>query len=241
MERAMKNEYNCYIVDDNKTDRLVTVAFVRRYPFLKIAGSFGNAAEALASAGSSLPDVIFLDIDMPEMSGLDLRAKLDKVPACIFITAYPEYAMQGFEANALDFLTKPLSAERFDRSMDRLRYFLDIRARAGLLEHTLNEDSLFIKDGHEHIRIQFSDIIYLEALKDYTGIITRQRKYCILTPLGNLLAEKRFSGFIRIHRSYAVQKHFIHKATTRSVMADQVSLPVGRIYKDALKNFLTPE
>src|SRR5450432_2888311 len=179
LERAMKNEYNCYIVDDNKTDRLVTVAFVRRYPFLKIAGSFGNAAEALASAGSSLPDVIFLDIDMPEMSGLDLRAKLDKVPACIFITAYPEYAMQGFEANALDFLTKPLSAERFDRSMDRLRYFLDIRARAGLLEHTLNEESLFIKDGHEHIRIQFSDIIYLEALKDYTGIITRQRKYCI--------------------------------------------------------------
>jgi two-component system LytT family response regulator len=237
----MKNLYQCLIVDDNKLDRLATVAFAGKYSFLKIAGAFDNAREALESAERSLPDVLFLDIDMPEFSGLDLRARLDKVPACIFITAYPEYAMQGFEANALDFLTKPLSADRFDRSMGRLRYFLDMRARAGLLEHTINEDSFFIKDGHEHIRIQFSDIVYLEALKDYTGIVTRQKKYCVLTPLGGLLAEKRFSDFIRIHRSYAVQKHFIHRATTRSVMADQVSLPVGRMYKDALKSFLSPE
>ncbi len=241
----MKNEYNCYIVDDRQTDRLVTIAMVRRYPFLKITGSFENAAEALAGAETALPDVLFLDIDMPEVSGLELRTKLDKVPACIFISAYPEYAIQGFEVNALDFLTKPLSAERFDQSMDRLHYFLDIRARAEAGDkdgsgHTLGEDSLFIKEGHQHIRIRIGDIIYLEALKDYTGIITRDKKYCVLSSLGNLLTDKNFAGFVRIHRSYAVQRHFVRKIAPGSVLVDQVSLPVGRIYKDALNDLINP-
>jgi two-component system, LytTR family, response regulator len=236
----MKTEYNCYIVDDKKTDRLVTVSFVRRYPFLKIAGVFENAREALESAERSLPDVLFLDIDMPEFSGLDLRARLDKVPACIFITAYPEYAMQGFEANALDFLTKPLDAERFDRSMDRLHYFLDIHARAELQEHSVQDDSFFIKEGFDRVRIRFNDIVYLEALKDYTRIVTRDRKYCVLVSLGNLVKEKKFSNFIRIHRSYAVQKPYVTKVSARSVLAGQVSLPVGRLYKDALNDLLTP-
>jgi two-component system LytT family response regulator len=236
----MKNEYNCLIVDDNTVDRLTTVAFARNYPFLKIVGVFDSAAAALVSAEGSLPDVVLLDIDMPEISGLDLRAKLDKVPACIFITAYPEYAMQGFEMNALDFLTKPLDADRFGRSMDRLRYFLDIHSRAATQEHTVQDDSFFIKEGFGHVKIRFKDILYLEALKDYTRIVTPEKKYCVLSALGNLLREQKFSSFVRIHRSYAVQKNFVVKADSRSVMVDRVQLPVGRAYKEALKDLLTP-
>ncbi len=235
-----KHEYKCFIVDDSQLDRLTTASFVRKYSFIKIAGLFDSAGLAQEAAEKELPDVLFLDIDMPEFNGLDLRVQLEKVPACIFITAYPEYAVQGFEANALDFLVKPLKADRFDMSMNRLQYFLDIHYKAELLDHSLNEDSLFIKDGHEHIRIQFYDIIYLEALKDYTGIITRERKYCVLTPLGNLLKEKAFQSFIRIHRSYAVQKHFIRKVTPKAIMVNNILLPIGRSYKEVLDNLLTP-
>ncbi len=234
-----KNEYRCFIVDDNQLDRLTAASFVRKCSFLKIAGLFDNAKEALGAAEKNLPDVLFLDIDMPEFSGLELRVQLGKVPACIFITAYPEYAVQGFDVNALDFLVKPVSEERFNISMDRLQYYLDIHYKAEWMDHSLNEDSLFIKDGHEHVKIQFYDIIYLEALKDYTGIITKDRKYCVLTPLGNLLKEKAFQSFIRIHRSYAVQKHFIRKVTPKAVMVNHVLLPVGRSFKAALDSLLT--
>jgi two-component system LytT family response regulator len=237
--KSGKNEYRCFIVDDRQIDRVTTASFVRKYSFLKIGGLFESAEEALEAAEKNPPDVLFLDIDMPESSGLELRSQLAKVPACIFITAYPEYAVKSFEVNALDFLVKPINAERFDTSMDRLQYYLEIHYKADLLDHSLNEDSLFIKDGHEHVKIQFYDIIYLEALKDYTGIITKEKKYCVLTPLGNLLKEKAFQSFIRIHRSYAVQKHYIRKVTPKAVMVNQVLLPVGRSYKEALDSLLT--
>ncbi|HTF29425.1 MAG TPA: response regulator, partial [Flavitalea sp.] len=92
-----KKEYKCFIVDDNEIDRLTTASFVRKYSFIKMAGLFDSAGPALEAAEKALPDILFLDIDMPEFSGLALRAQLKKVPACVFITAYPEYAVQSFE------------------------------------------------------------------------------------------------------------------------------------------------
>jgi DNA-binding LytR/AlgR family response regulator len=233
-----EREYKCFIVDDNKLDRLTTVSFTRKYSFLKIEGVFDSPRDALKSAEKTIPDVILLDIHMPETSGLELREKLEKVPACIFTTAYPDYALSCFDANALDFLTKPLHADRFDKAMKRLQYFLDIHYKATLSEHSFQDDSLFIKDGHTHVKIKLHDIIHLEALKDYTGIITKERKYCILKPLGNLLKEKDFQNFIRIHRSYAVQKQFIRKVNSSEVMVDNILLPVGRSYKEVLNALL---
>jgi len=235
----VKTDYKCFIVDDNKIDRLTTVSLVRKYPFLKIDGIFESAPDALDAADKNLPDVIFLDIDMPEICGLDLRTKLEKVPACIFITAYPDYAVPGFEVNALDFLLKPVSLERFDMTMKRLQYFLNIHFLAGLQEHAADNGSIYIKEGREHIKIRFSDIIYLEALKDYTGIVTKERKYCILTPLGNLLREKNFINFIRIHRSYAVQQHMIRKVNSTELTVDTITLPVGRSFREVLNSLLT--
>ncbi len=227
------------LVDDNRIDRLTTTSFIRKYPFLNLTGSFESATDALAAAAKDPPDVLFLDIDMPEMSGLELRALLPKIPACVFVSSYPEYALQGFDVNALDFLVKPIDGTRFGASMKRLQYFLEVYYKADLMDHSLNADSIFIKDGHEHIRIQSYDILYLEALKDYTGIITKERKYCVLAALGNLLREDAFQRFIRIHRSYAVQKQFVSKLSSKTVMVVDIPLPVGRSYKDAVEKLLT--
>jgi DNA-binding LytR/AlgR family response regulator len=123
--------------------------------------------------------------------------------------------------------------------MKRLQQYMEIHHKAGLLDYTLGEDTLFIKDGHQHIKLKFHEIVYLEALKDYTGIITLQKKYCVLTPLGNLLKEKAFRSFIRIHRSFAVQKHFIDRITPKEILVNNMSLPIGRSYKEAVERLLT--
>ncbi len=223
------------VVDDDEIDRLTTLSFLSDYPFVEVIGAFDSPVAALAAAQLQIPDVLFLDIDMPEMSGLELRNKLLHVPACIFITSYPDYAVESFEMAALDFLVKPFTAERFLKTMERLQQFTDIRQKANLLSHNLGADTIFIKDGYNQVKLQLHEIIYLEALKDYTSIVTAQRKYSVLSALGNLLKEKAFSSFIRIHRSYAVQKNYIQKISSGELQVKDITLPVGRTYKEALK------
>lgn len=239
MNRA-KTNFNCVIVDDDELDRLTILSYIRRYPFINIDGVFESAAQAITYSKNSTLDVLLLDIDMPDINGLELRKQLEHVPACIFITSHPEFALESFETSALDFLVKPLKADRFEKAMARLQRFLEIHYKAELLDYTLGEDTLFIKDGHNHIKLKLHEIIYLEALKDYTGIITRKKKYCVLAPLGNLLKEKTFRTFIRIHRSYAVQRHFIDKITPKEVLVDNILLPIGRSFKEALDKLRTP-
>ena len=234
-----RTDYTCIIVDDDELDRLTLVSYVRRYPFLRMAGVFASAAEALVFIQKNEPpDVLLLDIDMPDMNGLDLRKQLAQVPACIFVTSHPEFAVEGFEIATLDYIVKPLKADRFAKAMERLQQFLEIHYKAELLDYTLGEDTLFIKDGHNHIKLQLYEIIYLEALKDYTGIVTRRKKFCVLTPLGNLLKEKAFQTFVRIHRSYAIQKHFIKEISSKEIMINDILLPIGRSYKEVVERLL---
>jgi DNA-binding LytR/AlgR family response regulator len=231
----MQNKISCIVVDDDEIDRLTTVSFLQEYPFAEILGIYESPLEALAAVQKQTPDVLFLDIDMPGMSGLELRNQLLHVPACVFISSYPDYAIEGFEMAGLDFLVKPFTADRFHKMMERLQQHVNITQKAALLEHTLGADTIFIKDGHEQIKLQLHQIIYLEALKDYTGIVTNEKKYAVLSPLGNLIKEKGFENFIRIHRSYAVQKHFIQKISTAELTVNNIVLPVGRSFKEALK------
>ena len=226
----MQTIYNCIIVDDNEIDRLTVQAAVKKIPFLQIVGIYDNAESALAEIEIKRPSVLFLDIDLPGMNGINLRAKIGKEQACIFIT----YALESFEQHALDFLLKPINAERFGFSMQRLQHFLEIQQKAIMFDLTLGADTIFIKDGNEQIKIKLGEIVYLEALKDYTTIVTEQKKYHVLLNIGNLLKEKAFETFIRIHRSYAVQKHFIQKISTQQIMVQNIALPIGRSYKESV-------
>ncbi len=232
----MQTTVSCIIVDDDEVDRLTTLSFARKHGFLSIEGVFENGEQALLAMPKLNPDVLLLDIDMPGISGLQLREKLLHIPACIFITSYADYAVESFEIEALDFLVKPINAERFAKAMERLKDYLTIRKKADLLDTTLGTDTIFIKEGHEQVKINFHDIIYLEALKDYTRIVTATKKYCVHSAMGNLIKEPAFISFIRIHRSYAVQKNYIKKKSSTEVLVNTISLPVGRAYKEALTN-----
>lgn len=233
----MRAPISCIIADDDEVDRLATLSFVRKYPELKVDGVFAGAEAVLNAMQHLTPDVLFLDIDMPHVSGLELREKLKHVPVCIFITAFPEYAVEAFEKEALDFLVKPVKADRFQRVVERLQEYLELKDKASLVDTTLGGDAIVIKEGHNQIKIQLHHVLYLEALKDYTRIVTTERKYCVLSALGNLLKEKPFDAFVRIHRSYAVQKEFVSKVSTSHVQINDHVLPLGRSYKETLSLF----
>ena len=231
----MANKITCLVVDDDEIDRMTAVSFIEDFSFMEILGAYKSPVKALEEAQAKKPDALFLDIDMQEMSGLELRKQLSTVPACVFITSYPDYALESFEVAALDFLVKPFSGERFARTMERLQQYIEVHQKAGLLSHTLGGDTVFIKDGHSQIKVQLHEIIYLEALKNYTRIVTAHKKYTVLTPLGTLIQENSFKKFVRIHRSYAVQPHYIKKVSASEVSVDNYVLPVGRSYKEVVK------
>jgi len=235
----MTYKISCLVVDDDEVDLHTIIAFLEDYPFFEVAGCYDSAAAGLAAAQKKAPDALFLDIDMPGMNGLELREQLLHIPVCIFITSYPDYALESYEMAALDFLVKPFSPERFAKTAARLQDYFTIRQKAELLNHTLGADTIFIKDGTKQVKLQLHEIIYFEALNNYTSIVTTSRKYAVLSTLGNLLKEEAFSNFIRIHRSFAVQKHFIEKIRPGEVLVRNIALPVGRNYKDSL-NFLKP-
>ncbi|MFB2119863.1 LytR/AlgR family response regulator transcription factor [Parapedobacter sp. 2B3] len=228
--------YRCIIIDDDEIDRLTVCAFARKYAFLDIVGMYDSPAAALAEIEETRPQVLLLDIDMGAISGLQFRKELIDAEACIFITSYPDYAVESFELAALDFLVKPLETERFAASMQRLEEYLQMHRKSGLLDHSLHGDTLFIKDGHQQVKVRSSDILYLEALKDYTLVVTKIKRYHVLASLGNLLKTASFAGFLRVHRSYAVQPHFIEKMSSSELLIDGISIPIGRSYKEAVRN-----
>lgn len=226
---------NCIIIDDDEIDRLTVLSYAKRFPQLNIAGVFDDGGEALPLLESETIDVLFLDIDMPTISGFEFRKKAMEVPVCIYITAHPEHAVESFELEALDFIVKPLKMDRFTQTMQRIESFMEIRFKAQLFDSSLGGDAIYIKEGHEQTKVKLHDILYLEALKDYTLIVTSQKRHCVLSSIGTLLKESNFQSFVRIHRSFAVQKQFVKKINSYEIeLENNITIPIGRSYKDNL-------
>lgn len=228
-------QFTCIIVDDDEIDRLTVLSYAKKFPFLTILGVFDSAEAALPVIEKENPDILFLDIDMPDLNGLDLRKKTLDVPVCVYITAHPEHAVESFELETLDFIVKPLKFDRFSQTMKRIEEFMEIKLKATLFESSIGGNTIYIKEGHEQTKVKLHDILYLEALKDYTLVVTSQKRHCVLSSIGTLLKEAHFQSFIRIHRSFAVQKQFIQKIGSQEIILhNNVMIPVGRSYKDNL-------
>ncbi|MFH6992090.1 LytR/AlgR family response regulator transcription factor [Flavobacterium sp. FlaQc-48] len=234
----MTNKYTCIIIDDDEIDRLTVLSFAKKFPVLDILGVFESAEEALPFIEKEKVDILFLDIDMPGLSGIEFRKKALEIPVCIFITAHPEHAVESFEIETLDFIVKPLKLDRFTQTVSRIEEFMEIKLKASLFEASIGGDTIYIKEGHEQTKVKLHEILYLEALKDYTLVITDKKRHCVLSSIGNLLKEEHFQSFIRIHRSFAVQKQFIQKInSTEIILNNNITIPVGRSYKENLNLF----
>lgn len=229
--------YNCIIVDDSEIDRLSLLALLKSFPQFKVIGTFASANKALPVVEEIEVDVIFLDIQMPGISGIEFRRRVQKIPVCVFISYSPKFAVESFKLETLDYIVKPLTKKRFEQTVKRIQNFMTMYRKSNETDSTKKE--FFIKSGTEHIRINEDDILYLEAQKDYTDINTLSGKKMILANLGSALKMDSFESFIRIHRSFAIPKNRIHRITSTKVTLDNgTELPVGRAFRERLNEIL---
>lgn len=228
--------YACILVEDNSIDSLMAQAMIRRYPaLLRLDAVCDNAADALLFLNEHTVDVLFSDVEMEGLSGLQLRERAMHLPACVFITAFPEFAVNSYDLAALDYIMKPLTAARFAIAVKRVDDYMELRRKASLLEHTVGEGGIFLKEGTAEVKVDIHQVLYLEALRDYTRIVTTSAQHSIHSTLQQMLEKPAFGSFVRIHRSFAVQKHFVQRKDSRYVhLPNGLTLPVGRSYKDVV-------
>ncbi|MFC0774644.1 LytR/AlgR family response regulator transcription factor [Terrimonas alba] len=221
---------NCLIIDDEPLALQLLEDFVNKTPYLKLAGKYEEPLQALSVLESQKIDLLFLDIKMPDISGIDFYRSLVNKPEVIFTTAYSEYAIDGFELKAMDYLVKPISFEKFITACNRVKEFIEIKN-----QRDKAKEFFFINVSHKMHKIFYDDILYLEGYKDYTKVhlISSNNPLLILHNLKyfeDLLDKKQF---IRIHRSYMVSLRKINTASRKSVTINNNSLPVSDNYRDS--------
>lgn len=230
--------FDCIIVDDDEMDRLTVVSYAKRFPLLNIVGVFDSAEKAVTFINNNSIDIAFLDIELEGASGIELRKKALEIPVCVFISSHSESAAETFELQTLDFIVKPFKLPRFEQCLNRIEEFMEVRLKASLFESSIGGDVVYVKTGHDQIKIKLHEILYLEALKNYTILVTEGKRHCILSNLGEILQEDKFNSFIRIHRSFAVQKQYIQKIGSQEIVLNNGNcIPIGRSFKDNL-NFV---
>ncbi len=222
---------NCILIDDEPLALQLLEDFVNKTPYLKLAGKFEEPLQALPLLESGDIDLLFLDIKMPDISGIDFFKSLSKKPEVIFTTAYSEFAIDGFELNAMDYLLKPVSFEKFLSACNRVKEYLELKNNKTIKD----KDYFFINASHKLHKVFYDDILYFEGFKDYTKIhLTSANAPLII--LHNL---KYFEDlldqneFIRIHRSYIVSIRKVVTASRKSVTINSKELPVSDNYRDA--------
>jgi len=236
----MENTLRYLIVEDDDFDRMSVDAEARKFPFLRQMGVCSHPLEATEFLSLHKPDVVFLDIEMPGMTGIELLRLLRGQPfLTVFITSHPEFAVEGFDLEAFDYLVKPLTAERFARCAMRLLDFTQLRSQAAAYDREQASDAIVIKQGHDKFKVQLHEVLYLEAMKDYTRIMLKDKQYLVLTTLSDLLEKLPADKFVRIHRSYAIQRDKVSAVMGNKVMVAGSELPVGKLYRHVLKGMMT--
>ncbi len=222
-------------IDDSPVDLLILKEYALEHPFLQHTGSFSGFTEALPAIADLRPDLVFLDIEMPGMSGIEILRKIkSQVPMAVFITSHQEFALEGFELSALDYILKPVTAERFADTARRVEDYWSMKQKSAAYEVLFETESLTIKDGHNRIRLPQQDIIYLEAMQDYTKVVTEKKNYLTLTTLSRFLEELSGNQFLRVHRSYAVARNKIRELHFNKIICGDAIIPIGKTYRNTV-------
>ncbi len=240
------------IVDDEPLARKIVREYLQYYSDVTVLAECANAREAFQAISSQHPDVVFLDIQMPEINGFELLDMLDEVPHIIFSTAYDQYAIRAFEINAIDYLLKPYEEVRFRKAVERVRSLIHAQSAPdpqiqNLLKGILQQEScltrLLIKDTGQIVILPCHEICWIEALDDYVRIHTQDRTYLISQTLTYLETRLDPSRFIRVHRTYIVNLDAVNAIVPTSsrqhevVLKDKTRLPVSRSGMARLKRF----
>jgi len=228
---------NCVIIDDEFLARDYIKAYVEKLPFLNLVGDFNSPLKAIDLIKSGKVDLLFLDIQMPDITGLDFIKTLDNPPNIIITTAYKEFAIDGYELNVIDYILKPFSFERFLKATNKVLEKLESKSNpiqqtyTNETETSLHEGYLIIRADRKHYKINYEDLIYIEGQKAYVTFHTKSKKITALASLKDLDEKLPEGDFVRIHKSYIVSVKNIESLEGNILEVNGLHLPVGKSYK----------
>ncbi|MDP9078679.1 MAG: LytTR family DNA-binding domain-containing protein [Bacteroidota bacterium] len=219
----------CLVVDDEPLAIQLLQKHIAQLDFFELAGTCNNAVKALSILNSQPIDLLFLDIKMPQLSGIDLLNNLRNPPKTILTTAYREYALDGFELGVMDYLVKPITFDRFFKAIER--YLGTINHATPEVLSSSEPQLIYLKSANKYFKIDTRDILYAESRKDYVQVHTREKVITSKYKLGDLERELDGKGFIRIHRSFLANLNHITAFTANDVEIGNLELPIGESYK----------
>ncbi|WP_438422403.1 LytR/AlgR family response regulator transcription factor [Aquimarina macrocephali] len=224
----------CIIVDDEQTARNILKKYIGDVSTLDLMGEFKNALEALDYIQNHSVDVMFLDIEMPKLSGLNLAKIIENKIKIVFTTAHREFALEGFDLSAIDYLLKPFSFDRFLKSIQKINPSLSTTTvtPAPVVDH------IFVKADKKMVKINFSELLYIEGLSNYVKIHTIENTLVVYEKMSDLVLRLPSLSFMRIHRSYIVNTEKIKTYTKEYVEIKKRHIPISLTYRNALLSFL---
>lgn len=222
----------CIIIDDEPLARKGLKEYIADTDFLLLAGEFDNPLKATELIGRGEAQLLFLDIQMPKITGLEFFKTLQHAPPVIFTTAYPQYALEGFEVNALDYLVKPISFERFFKAVLKAKEYYEVREKNLAEAQTVPTDYFFIKADNKLIKLKYEDVLYAEALQNYVVIHTKDKKYITYLTFKSVEDYLPADRFIRTHKSYIVAAAKIESIEGNDIRIGQHHIPISRNLKD---------
>ena len=231
---------NCLVIDDEPLALQQLASYVEKIPYFTLVAQCHGAVEAREIIDRERVDAIFVDINMPDINGMDFVKQLSAPPIVVFTTAYSEYAVDGYKVDAVDYLLKPFGLDDFKRAATKVKKRYELENNAAAQQPADDDDSIFLKTEHRVIRANIADIRYVEGMSEYLKIYIEGQRPIIMLLSMKKLEERLPSYFMRIHRSYIVNMKKVSEVSKSRVAIDaDTVLPVGDIYKDALMQYLS--
>lgn len=219
----------CIIIDDDNVSRILLGELVKKEPFLELKGTFDNAVEVIDFIKTNQIDLIFLDIEMPELTGFEFLRIVKNPPKIVLTTSNPEYALTAFDFDVTDYLLKPITLPRFLRAVDKIKQTETGNAAAAY------EDSIFLKEEGKFVKIEVSKILFIEAQGDYMKVNTEGgKKHLVLSTMKSIENKLPHKHFLRVHRSYIVNVNKISDLTENNLLIEKNIIPVGNSYRETL-------
>jgi len=227
----------CLAVDDEPLALDIIESYISKLPFLQLIKTCSSATEAMQVLQEEQVDLMFLDIEMPELTGIQFLNILKHQPLIIFTTAYPDYALEGFNQGAVDYLLKPIPFDRFLKAVTKAQERLQRNGKsadlpAAMPPATAEHDFMFVKADYKTIRVDFKDILWIEGLKDYIIIQTKDQKIITLLSMNKMMEKLPDSKFLRVHRSFIASLQKIDSIEKSRIRIGSKELPIGEVYRD---------
>lgn len=233
--------YKCLVIDDDILQRDAVALYISKLPQLETVATCANGVEALQVLTSEPIDIVFSDIEMPELSGLNLLRTLKKAPVFVFISSHSEYAVESYNLDVIDFIVKPVTLERLLKAANKAIEYIELKKHAPVSQSaTLAEKDnyFYIRESNDLIRIMYDDVGYIESMGNFSRIYTtKDARHITLVNLKNLEAQLPAASFTRIHKQYIINHHLITAISSDEIrIADKFTLPLSPAYRQELLN-----